>query len=122
MQQLSVTIDGPSLVVTRGDGFVIESACVTGQAALSATELLAASLGSCVAASLVALLSRHHVNHDRLRIIVRAKGAALEHGFSLDIALPSLDEGLRLRCQRAALACPVRQALNTPVELHWQDS
>lgn len=121
MRELAVIIDNDTPIVTRDDGLRLRVACGDNDAALSATELLAASLGSCIAASLLALLSRHGANCNRLRVTLQLSGALPDAGFTVVIALPPVDNALQKRCRRAAVACPVRRALNVPVEFHWQD-
>ena len=121
MQEIVITWNDSTLTATRADGVSLASACADSHDALSATQLLAASLGSCVAASLVPLLSRHGADPAGLCITLRGLGDALEQGFALIIALPPVDDALRQRCERAARACPVRRALAVPVDIRLED-
>lgn len=119
MHELAVTLNKKTLVVTRADGARLSAACDGNADGFSATELLAAALGSCITASLAPLLSRHGASREQLRVTLRPQSQALEHGLIVVIALPSMDDALRQRCSRAVAACPVYKALNIPVELHW---
>lgn len=122
MQEITATTAGNKLAITRADGVVIESACAADGDALSARELLAASLASCIAASLAPLLARHRLHAAELRIRIAAQEGPLAQGFSVDVTLPAGGPELLLRCQRAAAACPVLRALNIPVDIHWRMS
>lgn len=121
MHELALTLDKEKLLVTRADGVAMESACAGGSRAFSATELLGASLGSCMAASLRPLLARHGADCGRLRVTVRLRDDALEQGFAVAIALPPVNAALDVRCRRAVAACPVIRAMNLPIDIHWQD-
>lgn len=121
MQEIRITAAaGGKLIVARADGVVIESACDANEPAFSAGELLAASLASCIGASIVPLLSRHGANEAELGIAISAKDASLARGFDVRIALPTCDDALPVRAARAVKNCPVLRALNIPVDIHWQ--
>ena len=115
---ISIHISGPVIRATRADGALVESCCGDG-AAFSATELLAAALGSCIAASLAPLLARHEQDERALRITVARRGRSVNDGFDIQVALPASDALLQARCRRAAENCPVRQALAVPVTFNW---
>lgn len=119
MQEISVRVTGDTLAIRRADGVTIESACGTDNAALSATELLAASLASCITASIMPLLSRHGAGAAGLGIVVAANDP-LARGFDVRIALPACEDELLARCKRAVAKCPVLRALNIPVDIQWQ--
>jgi|SRR5690606_23855011 len=122
MQEIVITWNDSALTATRVDGISLTSACGDSREALSATQLLAASLGSCIAASIVPLLSRHGVDPAQLRITLRAPAEMTESGFAVVVALPPVDDALRQRCERAARACPVRRALAIPVDIRWEEN
>ncbi|HEX7047257.1 MAG TPA: OsmC family protein [Gammaproteobacteria bacterium] len=121
MHEIAITSHEKMLQVTRADGVSLSAGCDGNADGFSAIELLAAALGSCIGASLTPLLLRHGASDSQLRVTLRPRGEALEHGLIVVIALPSMDDALRQRCRRAVAVCPVVKALNIPVELHWQD-
>lgn len=116
MQAISVSISGTAV---RADGVTIGSDCA-GDNAFTASELLAAALGSCLAASLAPLAARHEVDASAVGIVLLGAGESLEDGIAVRVRLPSCPDGFLPRCQRAAAACPVARALKIPLQIHWQ--
>ena len=122
MKPVAVTFSDTLLNVARADGVRIASACDARHPALSATELLAAALGSCMAASLQPLFVRHHLDLAALRITVSARNTSLEEGFAVSVQLPPCDDDVLRRCERAVEGCPVKRALSIPVAIDWMTS
>lgn len=114
-----VTMDGDGLTqASTPDARQLAIACDTASAALlSSREMLLASLGSCLAASVEPLLKRHEVPATGLRIHLQYDSA--HSAISVRITLPPLPETLLPRLQRAAANCPVRKALALPVAIEW---
>lgn len=119
MLELTVTLDNDRLAVRRADGIAVDSACGAEGDALSASELLAASLGACVAASIAPLCRRHGLDPAAVHVRIAPRGDALAHGLTVTVTLPACEAAVRARCRRAAETCPVGQALNVPLEFHW---
>lgn len=113
-----VTMDGEGLTrASTPDARHLAMACNTASAALlSSRELLLASLGSCLAASIEPLLKRHEVQTAGLDIHLQYEGAA---AIAVNVTLPLLPGALLPRLQRAASNCPVRKALALPVTIEW---
>ena len=120
MLQLAATMESGAIEIRRADGVTVASACGSGNAAFSASELLAASLAGCVVASLAPLLGRHGLDVASLHVRVSPRGAALADGLEATVALPRCEPSILARCRRAAETCPVGQSLNIPLEFHWQ--
>lgn len=122
MQQLFINFNLDQANIRRADGMAINSAC--GQAdsalALSASELLAAALGGCIAARLAPLFARHALDESSAQIIVEPQKSEVTDGLRVQLSVPSCDEKILLRLQRAAEQCPVRRALDIPVIFDWQ--
>lgn len=119
---LTVACDrsGNAVVKTR-DGRQLAVACTgTSLPAFSSTELLQAALAGCVTASVAPLLARHGADAASLRVTVTVEDASLARGVAVGITLPACDDELLARCRRAVANCPVRQALNIPVDIQWQ--
>lgn len=119
MLQLVATLQAGTVSIQRADGATASSACESGRDALSASELLAASLASCIVASLAPILERHARDASALHVRVAPRAGALLDGLSVAITLPGLPADLAARCRRAAEACPVRRALNIPLDIDW---
>lgn len=101
-----------SLRLLYEDGFELVSTCCGEQPGATATELLAAALGCCIAASLDPLLERRGHGPAALQI----SGDVSE--LTVEIELPAgVDEALASACLRAAEHCPVQRALARPARL-----
>lgn len=122
MQKLFISFNDSQTNIRRADGVNISSACGLSTSALSASELLGAALGSCVAASLAPLFARHALDESTAQIVVELQAADLAHGLRVQLHVPACDENILLRLQRAAEQCSVRQALDIPVAFDWQVS
>lgn len=110
-------IDADIANVRTQDGRILVTGCGNGSGdAFSATELLLASLGSCIAASIAPLLERHGEARN-LAIDLQLAGASLPGLIKVDVRVPQADEALALRCRRAAEKCPVLRSLAAPVEI-----
>lgn len=120
MQQLFISFNDSQTNIRRADGVAINSACGLSTSALSASELLAAALGSCIAASLAPLLARHALDVSTVQLGVEPQTAEIGDGLRVQLHVPACDEKILLRLQRAVEHCPVRQALNIPVTFDWQ--
>lgn len=122
MQDIFISLNANQAAIRRADGISISSACGSSGSALSASELLAAALGSCIAASLAPLFARHALDDSALQIHIRPQATELSGGLRVQLRVPGCDEKILLRLKRAAEQCPVRQALNNPVTFDWQTS
>lgn len=120
MQDIFISLNESQATVRRSDGVSIGSACGDSTTALSASELVAAALGSCIAASLAPLFARHTLDDSALQIHIQPQAAELIEGLRVQLNVPGCDERILLRLKRAAEQCPVRQALNIPVTFDWQ--
>lgn len=120
MQDILVTSNGRQANIRRADGVEIAAACGDNGQSLSSAELLAAALGSCVAANLMPLFERHALNPAALQIALRPQSNGLEAGFNIQVRVPSCSADILTRLQRGAERCAVRQSLNIPVTFHWQ--
>lgn len=92
-----------------------------GGRSFSATDLLAASLGACVATSLEAVARRHGLDPARIRITVdKELGTSVPRRIArlrLVAWIPGpVEESVRRRLERAARACPVHRSLHPEVE------
>lgn len=119
MQDMSIRVNGNRVDIRRADGVMMSTSC-TGTSSFTSSELLAAALGSCIAASLSPLFTRHGLDETSLHIELQARTEDVTRGFHMQIAVPACDDNVLVRLQRAVERCPVRQALNTPVILDWQ--
>lgn len=117
---ITVTVDASGDAIVSTPGGRLTAACARGAPGFSSLELLQAALGSCMAASITPLLARHGADAARLCVTVAAKDTSLAHGLAVGITLPGSDSKLLLRCKRAISLCPMLQALNIPVDIHWQ--
>lgn len=122
MQQIFITLNDRQVNVHRADGANISSACGDSGAALSASELVAAALGSCIAASLVPICRRHALDASSLHIVIQPLAKELVDGLNVQLRIPACGQNMMLRLRRAAEQCPVRHALNIPVNFDWQSN
>ncbi len=87
--------------------------------AFSATDLLAAALGSCIATSLAPVASRHGIAPESLSLLVvkELRNAPKRVGrIAIIVRLPRAVEPLLLRkLERAAASCPVHRSLSGEV-------
>ncbi len=90
--------------------------------AFSATDLLAAALGACVASSVGALLARDDIPTGSFEVRVGKRlGQAPKRVKALHVTIAldaELDPLSRTRVLRAASTCPVGRSLSPELELH----
>lgn len=122
MQELFVSLNDSHANIRRADGAHISSACNDSTSSLSASELVAAALGSCIATSLAPLFARHALDTAELGMVIKPLTGNLAGGLHVQLRVPDCDETVLVRLQRAAEQCPVRQALNVNIILDWQVS
>jgi len=118
MRSFTIGLARDIVEIRREDGIHLQAAC-DGTAHASATELLAAALGACIAASLAPLLARHGIEPEHLHLAVAARGGQFADGLAVTIGLPACDAALLERCRRAATRCPVHRALDVPIDLDF---
>lgn len=120
MQEILVRLNERLASIRRSDGVCINSACGDSADFLSASELVAAALGSCIAASVAPIFLRHELDENLLAIHLKPTGKHLSDGLRIQLDIPDCNDDVLARLKRAAERCPVRQALNVPVTFDWQ--
>ncbi|HWP94575.1 MAG TPA: OsmC family protein [Gammaproteobacteria bacterium] len=113
--RFDVALKADGRCTLRAEGFALETACAGGAGAPAATDLLAAALSSCIAATALPILARHGLGPDDLGLRVTARRDAGDVPIALDVALrvsARVAPAVQTRLLHAAARCPVRRALH----------
>lgn len=123
MIEVTLTRVGACRVVHSASGATILTdgppAYGGGGTSFSATDLLAAALGVCVATSIDRVVERHGIPVSALRLTVRKQLAmrpkrVAELAVTIRIA-HRVPAGVRVRIERAAATCAVKRSLHTDI-------
>lgn len=86
----------------------------------SSTDLLAAALGACIATDIETLAVRHGIELSAIEIEVGkelSRQPKKVEAFRVVIRVPGIDDGMRLRLERASGHCLVRRSLDPGIRV-----